>query len=214
MDHQVQPSHDFSAARPIQPQPRLAHVAPKGCDLARKRQGAIPRPGRLRPAVVAVHCRAAVKHRNDGVTAFGQGAGQFAAEQAAGAGDEDAQQITRHQRTIRLAPYAPPRHPIGTKTPRPRFSTRLGRLGEIDMIKVLPPPREAEEHRNTAEILRDLAAQVQFGSTRNELVNLADNLDRLAAHAERRGCGCVDPTTYERSCNRQSAENPATGVAG
>jgi SAM-dependent methyltransferase len=58
------------------------------------------------------------------VTAFGQGAGQFAAEQAAGAGDEDAQQITRHQRTIRLAPYAPPRHPIGTKTPRPRFSTR------------------------------------------------------------------------------------------
>ena len=47
-----------------------------------------------------------MKHRNDGVTAFGQGAGQFAAEQAAGAGDEDAQQITRHQRTIRLAPYA------------------------------------------------------------------------------------------------------------
>jgi len=60
------------------------------------------------------------------------------------------------------------------------------------MIKVLPPPREAEEHRNTAEILRDLAAQVQFGSTRDELVNLADNLDRLAAHAERRGCGNLD----------------------
>jgi hypothetical protein len=38
-----------------------------------------------------------MKHRNDSVTAFGQGAGQFAAEQAAGAGDEDAQQITRHQ---------------------------------------------------------------------------------------------------------------------
>jgi hypothetical protein len=35
-----------------------------------------------------------------------------------------------------------------------------------------------------AEILRDLAAQVRFGSTRNELVNLAENLDGLAAHAE------------------------------
>jgi hypothetical protein len=59
------------------------------------------------------------------------------------------------------------------------------------MIKVLPPPREAEEHRNTAEILRDWAAQVQFGSTRNELVNLADNLDR-PAHAEGRGSGSFD----------------------
>ena len=46
MDHRVQASHDFSEARPIQPQPRLAHIAPKGCDLARQRQGAIPRPGR------------------------------------------------------------------------------------------------------------------------------------------------------------------------
>jgi hypothetical protein len=51
------------------------------------------------------------------------------------------------------------------------------------MIKDLPPPTEAEEHRNMAEILRDLAAQAQFGSTRNELFNLADNLDQLAAHA-------------------------------
>jgi hypothetical protein len=55
--------------------------------------------------------------------------------------------------------------------------------GKIDMIKDLPPPTEAEEYRNMAEILRDLAAQVRFGSTRNELFNLADNLDRLAAHA-------------------------------
>jgi len=53
------------------------------------------------------------------------------------------------------------------------------------MIKDLPPPTEAEEYRNTAEILRDLAAQVRFGKTRNELVNSADNLDRLAAVAER-----------------------------
>jgi hypothetical protein len=44
-----------------------------------------------------VHYRAAVKHRNNGVTAFGQGAGQFAAEQPAGAGDEDAQRIAHHQ---------------------------------------------------------------------------------------------------------------------
>src|SRR4029077_12498171 len=102
---------------------------------------------------------------------------------------------------------APPRHPIGTKTPRPRFSTRLSRLGEIDMIKVLPPPREAEEHRNTAEILRDLAAQVQFGSTRNELVNLADNLDRLAAHAERRGCGNLD-WSLSLAVSETSALNP------
>jgi hypothetical protein len=36
-----------------------------------------------------------------------------------------------------------------------------------------------------AEILRDLAAQVRFRNTRNELVNLADNFDRLAAHSER-----------------------------
>ena len=43
-----------------------------------------------------------------------------------------------------------------------------------------------------AEILRDLAAQVRFRSTRNELVDLADNLDRLAAHSERRICGALD----------------------
>ena len=54
------------------------------------------------------------------------------------------------------------------------------------MIKVLPPTTEAEEYRNTAEILRDLAAQTRFGKTRNELSNYADNLDRLAAIAEQR----------------------------
>ena len=52
------------------------------------------------------------------------------------------------------------------------------------MIKDLPPPTEAEEYRNTAEILRDLAAQARFGRTRNELFNYADNLDRLASLAE------------------------------
>ena len=37
---------------------------------------------------------------------------------------------------------------------------------------------------NKPEILRDLAAQVRFGRTRNELFNYADNLDRLAVLAE------------------------------
>lgn len=60
------------------------------------------------------------------------------------------------------------------------------------MINNCPPPTEAEEFRNTAEILRDLAAQVRFGSTRNELVKLADNFDRLAARAERQICSAVD----------------------
>jgi hypothetical protein len=52
------------------------------------------------------------------------------------------------------------------------------------MIKNLPPPSEAEEYRNTAEILRDLAAQTRFDKTRNELFICADNLDRLAGLAE------------------------------
>jgi len=52
------------------------------------------------------------------------------------------------------------------------------------MIKNLPPPTEAEEYRNTAEILRDLAAQTRFCKTRNELFICADNLDRMAAFAE------------------------------
>jgi hypothetical protein len=54
------------------------------------------------------------------------------------------------------------------------------------MIKVLPPPTEAEEYRNAAEILRDLAAQTRFCKTRNELFNCADNLERLAVLADHR----------------------------
>jgi hypothetical protein len=49
------------------------------------------------------------------------------------------------------------------------------------MIKDLPPPTEAEEYSNVAEILRDLAAQARFGKTRDELFSCADQLDRLAA---------------------------------
>jgi hypothetical protein len=52
------------------------------------------------------------------------------------------------------------------------------------MIKHLPPPTEAEEYRNVAEILRDLAAQTRFGKTRNELFSCADQLDRLRSEAE------------------------------
>jgi len=54
-------------------------------------------------------------------------------------------------------------------------------LGEIDMINDRLPPTEAEECRNMAEILRDLAAQARFGKTQNELLSCADHLDRLAA---------------------------------
>ena len=61
----------------------------------------------------------------------------------------------------------------------------------MSLIKDLPPPTEAEEDRNTAEILRDLAAQMRFDNTRNALVSLAENLDRLAAHAE----GQISPAT-------------------
>ena len=54
------------------------------------------------------------------------------------------------------------------------------------MIKDVSFPTEAEEYRNTAEILRDLAAQMRFGNTRSKLVTLAENLDLLATHAELR----------------------------
>jgi hypothetical protein len=53
------------------------------------------------------------------------------------------------------------------------------------MSKDFLPPTEAEEYRNTAEIQRNLAVQVRFANTRNELVSLADHLDRLAALSER-----------------------------
>jgi len=60
------------------------------------------------------------------------------------------------------------------------------------MSKDFSPPKEAEEYRNTGEILRDLAAQVRFGSTRNKLVSLADDFDRLAAQSERQIHGGLD----------------------
>ena len=53
------------------------------------------------------------------------------------------------------------------------------------MIRDFAPPTEANEYRNTAEILRDLAVQTRFGKTRDELFICAENLDRLAALAER-----------------------------
>ena len=49
------------------------------------------------------------------------------------------------------------------------------------MLKELPPPTKAEEYRNTAEILRELAAQLRFSDTRAALIMLAEHLDRLVA---------------------------------
>src|SRR6516164_1081677 len=49
------------------------------------------------------------------------------------------------------------------------LTVSITHLGEMDMIKVLPPSTEAEEYRNTAEILRDLAARTLFVKTRSEL---------------------------------------------
>src|SRR5215469_7433099 len=69
--------------------------------------------------------------------------------------------------------------------PIDRVFAPIRSLGEINMSKDFLPPTEAEEYRNTAEILRDLAEQVRFGNTRNELVSLADNLDRMAGLSER-----------------------------
>ena len=45
------------------------------------------------------------------------------------------------------------------------------------MIKDFQPLTQAEECRNMAEILRELAAQLRFVDTRDQLTNLADNLD-------------------------------------
>jgi hypothetical protein len=74
---------------------------------------------------------------------------------------------------------------------RPELQPAVGvsapdQTGGIHMIKEVPLPTQAEEYRNTAEILRDLAAQMRFGNTRNQLVTLAENLDLLATHTERR----------------------------
>jgi hypothetical protein len=77
------------------------------------------------------------------------------------------------------------------------------------MIKDLPPPTEAEEYRNTAEILRDLAAQMRFENTSYALVRLAENLDRLAAHAE----GQISPavnSSPSRATSQAQALNSAS----
>ena len=71
------------------------------------------------------------------------------------------------------------------------------------MIKDLPPPTEAEEYRNMAEILRELAAQVRFGTTRSALVGLATDLDALAAGAERQVPRKLDWSLAPNSDGRQ-----------
>ena len=55
------------------------------------------------------------------------------------------------------------------------------------MIKDFVPPTRAEECRNTAEILRELAGQLRFADTRHLLVDLAEDLDWRANLFERRG---------------------------
>jgi hypothetical protein len=54
------------------------------------------------------------------------------------------------------------------------------------MIKDFVPPTRVEECRNTAEILRELAAQLRFAETRDLLVGLAEDLDWRASVFERR----------------------------
>jgi hypothetical protein len=110
----------------------------------------------------------------DLATEFGKPRRPCAAPGNAGSGSRH--RLTPYRNSNHTTAFADPIRPIG---------------GKIDMIKHLPPPTEAEEYRNTAEILRDLAAQVRFGNTRNELVNLAGNLDRLAAEADH-VCGALD----------------------
>ncbi len=65
---------------------------------------------------------------------------------------------------------------LGTRGPLRRSPpSLLG--GESEMLKDYVPPTRAEECRNTAEILRELAAQLQFYDTRELLMSLADDLD-------------------------------------
>ncbi len=54
------------------------------------------------------------------------------------------------------------------------------------MMKDFVPPTRAEESKNTAEILRELAAQLRFDDTRHLLTDLADKLDWRASLLERR----------------------------
>ena len=44
--------------------------------------------------------------------------------------------------------------------------------------------RSAEELRETAAKLRQLARQTRFGSTRRELTNLAERFERMAAELD------------------------------
>ena len=74
----------------------------------------------------------------------------------------------------------------------------------VRLIKDLPPPIEAEEYRNTAEILRDLAAQVRFDNTRNALVSFAENLDLLAAHSEGQISRAVDWSSSRSASQAQT----------
>ena len=90
-------------------------------------------------------------------------------------------------------------------------AANVGTLGKQDVfvshIKDLPPPTEAEEYRNTAEILQDLAAQVQFDNTRNALVSFAENLDRLAADAEGQISRAVDWSSSQATSQAQALDS-------
>lgn len=70
------------------------------------------------------------------------------------------------------------------------------------MLKDFLPPTRAEECRNTAEILRELAAQLRFGDTGDLLVNLADDLDWRAILLERQA-------GFGRPSEPQSATRPS-----
>ena len=86
-------------------------------------------------------------------------------------------------------PHSQPR--LGTQITELRFLGVICSLGEIEMIRDLPPPAETQEYRNMAEILRELPAQTRFSKTRSELANTANNLDRLATVVEYQSEGAV-----------------------
>ena len=86
-----------------------------------------------------------------------------------------------------------------SRTPTAFAYIALG--GESEMLKDYVPPTRAEECRNTAEILRELAAQLQFYDTRELLISLADDLDCRATQFERQG----QIVRFERQAARSSA---------
>ncbi len=69
------------------------------------------------------------------------------------------------------------------------------------MLKDYVPLTRAEECRNTAEILHELAAQLQFYDTRELLISLADDLDCRATQFEGQG----QIVRFERQAARSSA---------